>query len=346
MLFRHSYRYLFILLLALYAYLNTVLCNVYYYFNMHVAWYDALLTILAVTLLTWEGNRLIKPYLKRRLLNRGNKIRFLGIFFVVGSFIAVLSACLVVYGIGVFRYRLDSNEIRNPVKLNIIYATLINLFLHLVNAILFFFQEYKKKWKEAEELHLRSEQAQLQLIRNQVNPHFLFNNLNVLSGMVIRENPEANRFIEEFSKVYRYILTNQEKELVPLRKELEVIQPYLFLLNKRFDEGLRVQIHIEEPYLNWHIVPAALQMLIENAIKHNVVSSGKPLNIDIHTNGNQTLVIRNNLQPRIMSEPSTRMGLDNIRKRYELISGQEIRVLKTPESFEVALPLLSLNGDS
>ena len=204
-------------------------------------------------------------------------------------------------------------------------------------------REYRQKWSEAEELRRSSQQAQLQLIRSQVNPHFLFNNLNVLSGMVIKDNPEANHFIEEFSKVYRYILNNQQKELVELRAELDFVQPYLFLLGKRFEEGLEVNIRIADEYKNWHVVPAALQMLIENAIKHNVVSRQKPLHIDIHTNGNQTLVIKNNLQPRLLKEPSTRTGLQNIRKRYELISGKDVMVKEAEGYFEVSLPLLRLN---
>jgi len=161
--------------------------------------------------------------------------------------------------------------------------------------------------------------------------------------MVIKDNPEANRFIEEFSKVYRYILSNQEKELVELRSELEFIQPYIFLLQTRFDQGLSVTVNIPDQYKNWHVVPAALQMLIENAIKHNVVSRNKPLHIDIHTNGNQTLVIKNNLQPRVAVEPSTRIGLENIRKRYELICGRDVIVRQSEQAFEVAIPLLQLN---
>jgi LytS/YehU family sensor histidine kinase len=161
--------------------------------------------------------------------------------------------------------------------------------------------------------------------------------------MVIKDNPEANHFIEEFSKVYRYILNNQEKELVELRSELEFIQPYIFLLQKRFDEGLTVAINIPDQYRSYHVVPAALQMLIENAIKHNIVSRHKPLHIDIHANGNQTLIVTNNLQLRKSGEPSTRIGLQNIRKRYELISGRAIMVSETEKSFEVTLPLLTLN---
>jgi len=344
MLFHHRYRYLFMLLLAAYAWMNTALCDVYYYFNIRISWFYALLTILAVTVLTWEGNRLMKPFMRKRFLIGGNKLRFLGIFFLAGNLVAVVSAALVVYLIGHVVYGYSWQENHNPLKLNIIYATLINLFLHLVNAILFFFREYREQSSRAEELRRTSEEAQLQLIRSQINPHFLFNNLNVLSGMVVRNNPEANHFIEEFSRVYRYILNNQQKELVPLEAEMDFIQPYLFLLGKRFDNGLQVQLDIPSRYNQYHVVPASLQMLIENAIKHNVVSGSKPLHITIHANGNNTLVVSNNLQPRISpAEPSTGVGLQNIARRYQLISGREVQVRKTEAFFEVTLPLLTLN---
>ncbi|MBL7731932.1 MAG: histidine kinase [Chitinophagaceae bacterium] len=344
MLFHHRYRYLFMSMLALYAFMNTELCSVYYYFNIEITWYHALLTIFGVTFLTWEGNRLIKPWLKKRFLTTGNKFRFLGVFFLAGNVVSVVAAALVVFAVGNLLYGYSWKENWNPLKLNLIYATLINLFLHLVNAILFFLREYKEQWKVAEELRRSGEQARLQVIKSQINPHFLFNNLNVLSGMVIRNNPEANHFIEEFSKVYRYILSNQDKELVPLQSELEFIQPYLFLLQKRFDNSLQVSVNIADKYKHHHVVPAALQMLIENAIKHNIASRNKPLQIDIHTNGNDTLVITNNLQLRqSVEEPSTRIGLQNIRKRYELISGRNVLVNKTDKTFEVTLPLLTLN---
>lgn len=342
-MFSHRYRYLFILLLSLYTFMNTALCNVYHYFDIDIEWYYALLTIAGITFLTWEGNRLIKPWFKKRFLGAKTKIRFLSFFFFAGNIVALAAAVLVVYLVGNILHGYSWQENSNPLKLNIIYASLINLFFHLLNAILFFFREYRRQWAEAEELRRNSSQAQMQLIKSQINPHFLFNNLNVLSGMVIKDNPEANHFIEEFSKVYRYILNNQEKELVELRSELEFIQPYLFLLQKRFDQGLTVAINIPDQYKTWHVVPAALQMLIENAIKHNIVSRHKPLHIDIHTNGAQTLVVKNNLQPRQVVEPSTKIGLQNIMKRYELISGRDVIVRKTTEEFEVILPLLQLN---
>jgi sensor histidine kinase YesM len=323
--------------------MNTALCNVYHYFNIEIKWYYALLTIAGITFLTWEGNRLIKPYFKKRFLASTNKFRFPGFFFLAGNIVALLAAFIMVFLVGNVIYEYSWQQNSNPYKLNIIYASLINLFFHLINAILFFFREYKQQSEEAEELRRSSAQAQIQLIKSQINPHFLFNNLNVLSGMVIKDNPEANHFIEEFSKVYRYILNNQEKELVELKYELEFIQPYIFLLQKRFDTGLKIDIHIGEKYRNYHVVPAALQMLIENAIKHNIVSRNKPLHIDIHTNGNHALVVKNNLQLRQVAEPSSQIGLQNIAKRYELISGHGITITKSENEFEVVLPLLHLN---
>lgn len=342
-MFNHRHRYLFIVLLSLYTFLSTELCNVYHYFDIETEWYYALLTILLITGLTWEGNRLVEPIICKRISPEKSKARYLGSFFVAGNIIGASAALLIVYMVGNVLHDYSWQQNLNPLKLNIIYVTLVNLLFHLVNTIFFFFREYQKKWMEAEELRRISSQAELELIRSQINPHFLFNNLNVLSGMVIKNNPEANKFIEEFSKVYRYILSNQQKELVELKSELDFIQPYIFLLQKRFDNGLKIDISIGERYKSHHVVPAALQMLIENAIKHNVVSRNRPLHIDIHTNGNNTLVVKNNLQLRQAAEPSGRIGLQNIRKRYELISGQDITITKTEESFEVILPLLHLN---
>jgi LytS/YehU family sensor histidine kinase len=262
---------------------------------------------------------------------------------LTGNVVAFVAAVSTVYLVGNVIHQYTWVQLANPYKLNIIYGTLINLFFHLLNAIIYFFKEYKRQWDEAEELRRTNSQAQMQLIKSQINPHFLFNNLNVLSGMVIKDNPDANKFIEEFSKVYRYVLSNQDKELVELQTELEFIDSYLFLLSKRFHQGLSVNINIPDHYKTWHVVPAALQMLIENAIKHNVASKNKPLHIDIHANGDQTLVVKNNLQLRSMTEPSTRIGLQNIVKRYELISGRSVVVKKTDKIFEVSLPLLNLN---
>jgi LytS/YehU family sensor histidine kinase len=196
---------------------------------------------------------------------------------------------------------------------------------------------------EAEQLKNISAQTELQLIKNQINPHFLFNNLNVLSALIMKNNSEANRFIEEFSKVYRYILSNHDKELVELNKELDFIKPYIFLLEKRFAEGLIIKINIPENYKGLYIIPASLQMLIENAIKHNVVSRSKPLLIDVDINDNNTIAVSNNLQAKQTVENSTGIGLQNIVKRYKLVSNRDVVISNNEKSFIVVLPLLNVN---
>ncbi|HVZ56981.1 MAG TPA: histidine kinase [Chitinophagaceae bacterium] len=340
-MFAHRYRYGFITVLAVFTFLNTELCELYRHFQIGIPWYQALLTIWGVTWLTWEGNRLAEPLLKRRLLTAGTPTRYLLAFYLLGNLVAAGAALTMVWLVGSVLGGHSWAENRIPLKLNLLYAFLVNLLFHLLNTLVWFFLAYRRHWAEAEELRRRNATAQLQLIKSQMNPHFLFNNLNVLSGMVIRDNPEANRFIEAFCRVYRYILSSQEKELVELDAELGFIQPYLFLLGKRFDEGLRVDIRIPEACRVCQVVPAALQQLIENAIKHNVVSRHRPLHIDIFATDDQMLHVRNNLQPRLQTEPSTRIGLQNITKRYELLGGRTVNVHRTESAFEVVLPLLA-----
>jgi two-component system, LytTR family, sensor kinase len=319
------------------------LCEVYRYFNIHIEWYVAMFTIVVLTLSIWESNRLTEPYFHKKILLAKNKFRSLFIFFAVGSTITTVLTFGVVFFVSMVLHTHTAKETFIPLKLNLIYAWLANLLFHLLNAIMFYFTEYKSKWMEAEQLKRISAQAELQLVRSQINPHFLFNNLNVLSALILKNADEANKFIEEFSKVYRYILNNHDKELVDVKTEVDFIKPYIFLLQKRFSESLKINIAINEKYEGLYIIPASLQMLIENAIKHNVVSRNKPLVIDIHSNGNNTIVVSNNLQLRDSVEHSTKIGLANIVKRYLLVSGREVVIDKSANDFTVTLPLLNLN---
>ena len=342
-MFTHRYRYLFALLLSVYTYLNTEFCQVYDYFNIRIEWYVAFGTILAITFLTLESNRLIEPLLRKKIPPENYKTRFPVGFFLAGSVLSTLVALTVVLFVGMALHSFSLSENFTPIKLNLMYAWLVNLLFHLINTIIFYFKEYRSSRLEAEELKSAQALAELQLIKSQVNPHFLFNNLNVLSALVMQNHSEANRFIEEFSKVYRYILHNHENELVPLKTELHYINPYIFLLQKRFGDGLQVSIDIPEAYSDRLIIPAAIQMLIENAIKHNVVSRNRPLHISLHANGNNSIVITNNLQVKQSTEPSTGIGLRNIMKRYELVSDREVGIMKNESGFTVTLPLINPN---
>jgi LytS/YehU family sensor histidine kinase len=253
----------------------------------------------------------------------------------------IITTSIVLFmGMYLHKYSFKQNLI--PLKLNLTYAWLVNLLYHLINTVIFYFKEYKISQHQAETFRKLNAQAELQIVKNQINPHFLFNNLNVLSTLVLQNNDEANKFIEEFSKVYRYILYNQEKDLVDLKTELYFIRPYIFLLEKRFGKSLIVEININEINHHKYIIPAALQMLIENAIKHNIISNQKPLNIKISINKENHIVVTNNLQFRQSSEPSTHIGLKNIIKRYQLVAEEKVIVEDAMDFFSVTIPLINV----
>lgn len=342
-MFTHKYRYHFAFLLSLYTYLNTEFCKVYYYFNIRIEWYAALATILLITFFILESNQYLEIFVRKRIPVEKNNIRFPILFFIAGTVVSTIITIIVVLIMGMGLHSFSLQENFTPLKLNLMYGSLVNLLLHLINTIIFYFKEFKTTSLEAEQLKSTTAQAELQLIKSQINPHFLFNNLNVLAALIMKDNKEANRFIEEFSKVYRYILSNHDKELVELKTELDFIKPYIFLLEKRFAEGLIITVHIDDSYFNQLIIPASLQMLIENAIKHNVVSRNKPLLIDVHTNGNNTIMVSNNLQAKQTTEHSTGIGLQNIIRRYQLVSNKQVIIDHNNKQFTVSLPLLTVN---
>jgi two-component system, LytTR family, sensor kinase len=342
-MFRNKYRYAFIALLSAYTYLNTAFCQIYHYFGIAIHWYYAFAVILFITMATWEGSRLVEPFfMKSEGPKRSENHRSQIAFFFAGTVIAVLASVLAVAIMGVLILGQPFSAQFIPLKLTVTYATLANLLFHLVNAVYHYLTRYKSKQLEAEELKRINVQAQLQAVNNQINPHFLFNNLNVLSSLVLTDPQEANRFTEAFSQVYRYILSSTGKELVAVKEELDFIQPYLFLLQKRFPGGIQIDIDVSDKARKLYIVPVALQLLIENAIKHNVATSNRPLHIGIMANGKQELTVTNNLQPKLTKEPSSSIGLQNINKRYGLLFNKQIDIAQSVGAFAVTLPLIDV----
>ncbi|MDO4758818.1 MAG: histidine kinase [Rikenellaceae bacterium] len=195
------------------------------------------------------------------------------------------------------------------------------------------------------ELHAergKKHQAQFQYnkLKMQINPHFLFNSLNILDFLVLEQETErASAFIHKLSDCYRYMLKNEDEQLVLLQEELIFARKYAELLQERFTSGFSIRYEIQDDCLARHIVPCALQLLIENATKHNIVSPDQPLEITIRTEGDR-LLVSNPLQPRLSKQPSTRKGLNNIRQQYLDLSGKEIVVEQTDTEFRVELPLL------
>jgi len=212
----------------------------------------------------------------------------------------------------------------------------------LISAILIsrsFLIEWRKAAIESEQLKTERYAQQYQSLKDQLNPHFLFNSLNVLSNLVYENPDHAAKFIRQLSKIYRYVLDVQQEELVPLQSELEFAENYLSLQKIRFEEGLQYKISVDQNKTGF-LPPLSLQLLLENAIKHNVASVANPLKIEIILEG-ETLTVKNNLQIKSsLPEDSAGIGLSNIRKRYELLSDENMSVSDSDHSFTVHLPLL------
>jgi len=203
--------------------------------------------------------------------------------------------------------------------------------------------EWRKSAIEAEQLRSEKLASQYQSLKDQLNPHFLFNSLNALSNLVYEDADRSVAFIQKLSKIYRYVLDVQQEELVELDRELEFAQNYLELQKIRFEENLNFNIDLSD-CKGCYLPPLSLQLLLENAIKHNIASQENPLFISILQKGNE-LWVSNSFQPKISQiEPSTGVGLENIRSRYRILSERNPEIFQTEDEFLVKLPLLKVNS--
>ncbi|MEM0995931.1 MAG: sensor histidine kinase [Bacteroidota bacterium] len=201
-----------------------------------------------------------------------------------------------------------------------------------------FYQSWKSSELRARQLNTEMLNYRYEALRNQINPHFLFNSFNVLSDLVYEDQDMAVKFIRQMSDLYRYVLDSRERSLVPLKEELEFIRSFVFLLETRFEEKLRVAIEVE-PRDGEMIVPMTLQLLIENAVKHNMATKKKPLHVKVVREG-AGIVVRNNLQRRSVGDESKKIGLKNMEQQYAHLSDQKIDVRETSEAFRVWVPIL------
>ncbi len=183
-------------------------------------------------------------------------------------------------------------------------------------------------------------ETSFEALKNQVNPHFLFNSLTAISSMMDTDRNAAKQFVNNMSQVYRYVLQSHNATLVSFREELAFSMAYVNMMRERYDNRFQVETNIEALSLGRQLPPMSLQILVENAFKHNIVSPSAPLSIQISTKGNE-LTVTNNLQERTSREAGTGTGLYNLNKRYLHICGQEIRITKMDSCFTVTIPLLN-----
>ncbi len=210
---------------------------------------------------------------------------------------------------------------------------LISIVVYMIN--------YRIKARETK-MRLQQEQTQVQLdtLRNQINPHFLFNSFNALINAIHQDKESAIDYVEKLSDYYRQILENQNKQIITLEEEIALVENYLYLQKQRFGNNLICEVSIDPKFWNSVIPPMTLQLLAENAVKHNSISKSTPLKLNIITNANQ-LIVKNTKSPKISPEKSAGVGLNNIKSRYLLLFEKNIEVEDTDQLFIVTLPLIS-----
>lgn len=222
----------------------------------------------------------------------------------------------------------------------------VNLIFSTLWEALYIMDRHRESIAEKELLSQMSLQQEFDVLKSQVNPHFLFNCFNTLSSLINEDAKKAEVFLDELSKVYRYLLRNNEAGLSTLENEMKFIESYFRLLKTRHGEAVQFQVEADKRYSHYLLPSLSLQLLVENAVKHNVLSKNKPLIIDIFTAAGNKLIVNNNLQRRTVKGPSNRIGLDNIKTKYKLLGQKGFNVMEDAKNFTVVLPLIWNNANT
>jgi sensor histidine kinase YesM len=301
--------------------------------------FSYLYTIL-ISFVVWEGNRFLLFTLRAYFdwLNKPVK-KIIALVMAVSFYTVPVSVLMLTGWYHIF--------MRGIVNWQTVYnATLIILvcvafIVHIYETVFLVKQAENDKLKK-EQLERSRVEAELEALKNQVDPHFIFNSLNTLSHLIEERPKKAKAFNDSLADVYRYILQNKAKDLVLLSDEMQFMQDYFSLLKIRFEEAVQLTIEADINVFDSYLVPPiSLQILLENAIKHNEFSDAKPLLITVQMK-EETLLIHNETRKKLLRKPGSKIGLQNLAERYKLITGKEITIQDEHNAFTVLLPLLKI----
>ncbi|MEI6060229.1 MAG: histidine kinase [Bacteroidota bacterium] len=305
------------------------------YTHTEAGFYKAFLVSFIRTALIWNGSIMIVQFAVNRYSLFKETFKLIA-FQVIGlSLFVLLVEAGEIYAVeNYLRVPLD----RSGKTTLIIGSLIITFMISSIYAAVAFFLQWKENLLRTQALEKANLEARYDTLRNQVNPHFLFNSLNTLL-MLVNDNPTASKYVESISEIMRYMLQSRDKDAVLLRDELKIARDYVFIQQSRFGGKLKVEFDVPEQYYHYAIPPLALQMLLENALKHNVVSKENPLFVKVYILDGKYIVIENTVRARTDKEPSTGVGLENIRNRYLHLTGKSIAIKQENNNFTVMLPL-------
>jgi sensor histidine kinase YesM len=297
-----------------------------------------LILISILIFILWKGNFMVDHYLNKKYSWVKSPQKRLQIQIII-SF-AFTSFFLFVFMYTLHQIRFGDGRIINQRMIQLFPISLTSTFCVLTIHIgKQFYDALKNSLLETEKYKTESAIAQLQNLKNQLNPHFLFNNLSVLTSLVYKNQDKAAQFINELAKVYRYVLDSKNAELVSLQQELDFIEHYIYLQKIRFEDSVVFEINIDESMKSAYLLPMCLQMVVENTIQHNETSQANPLLVSIYTIDN-TLVIENPIKLRTNVVDSSKTGLKNIELRYSFFTDEKVIINNNEKTFKVILPLI------
>lgn len=297
------------------------------------------------SVLVWESNRWGIIFSRRRypeLAQTRQRVLYQLTWFIVVSSAIRITQTLFYQLIGLW-HSAGFLEFK-PYFFNTLVSVVGTIQIAIVYEGIYLYQRWKIAYTETQELKKVNLQSQLDSLKTQINPHFLFNNLNSLSSLITSDAERAERFLDELSSVYRYLLQQNYRDLCPLSDEIQFIRAYFHLLKTRFGEGIFMEMDVESRYLTHLIPPLTLQLLFENAIKHNVISVSRPLRIRLYTDEDM-LYVANNLQKKKITVSSSQIGLQNIIMKYKLLDHSSVQIYFDENTFLVGLPLISPKAD-
>ena len=266
----------------------------------------------------------------------GKRLLYIGMVFLFVMTPSVLIIFLLYHYFHILGYNMDPTDL----KLGVLIGFTTNIIFETLWEVFYIIEKYKENIAEKELLEHMSLTQEFENLKGQLNPHFLFNSFNTLSSLISENKKGAELFLDELSKVYRYLLRTNQESVATLESELKFITSYYQLLKTRHGDALYLQMEIDKKYYSYLLPSLSLQLLIENAVKHNIVSKLQPLMIEIFTTTANQLVVNNNLQQKIKKESSTNIGLNNIRLKYKLMQQTGFQVVEGEKNFMVVLPLV------
>jgi two-component system, LytTR family, sensor kinase len=318
--------------------MNLVLFENRLWNDAEIWWYSFPL-IFAIGVLSWYSHMLYAKWAERKYssLQQSRQritMKVLIIIFVMAPSIALiffLYDSFHILGYELKLYHLSRGMLVGA-SVNIIFETLYEAD--------YIFTKYKESAAEKETIAQLAINQEFDRLKSQVNPHFLFNCFNTLSSLIAVDKERAEHFLDELSKVYRYLLRNNEEGVSTVENEIKFIESYYKLLQTRHGEAVKMNIQIDKRYGPYLLPSLTLQLLVENVVKHNALSKNKPLVIDIFTAAGNKLVVNNNLQRRTVKAPSNGVGIENIKAKYKLLQQPGLQIIEDEKNFTVVLPLI------